>query len=107
MKEINSPVELLATLSALFPEFASEFGADEEVTTHHQVVLRLAPMITAYLRDRPALVKPFCDLINAMVAAGGAKENAISTCLLEHASQISLRKTIRPHLTAAAKEQLR
>lgn len=107
MKEINSPVELLATLTALFPEFASEFAADEEVTTHHQVVLRLAPTITGYLRDRAVLVKPFCDLVNAMVAAGGDKESAISTCLLEHASQANLRKTIRPHLSKAAKEQLR
>jgi hypothetical protein len=42
-----------------------------------------------------------------MVAAGGEKENAISTCLLEHASQVKVRNIIRPHLSAAAKEELR
>jgi hypothetical protein len=38
---INSPIELLAILAAMFPTFASEFDADEEITTYHQVVRRL------------------------------------------------------------------
>ena len=107
MKEINSPVELLAILTILFPEFASEFEADEKVTTYHQVVLRLAPVIAGYLEVAPARIEGFCDLVNAMVDARGDKENAMSTCLLEHASQVNLNRTIRPYLSAAAKEQLR
>jgi hypothetical protein len=42
-----------------------------------------------------------------MFAAGAEKENAISTCLLEHASQVKVRNIIHPHLSAAAKEELR
>jgi hypothetical protein len=107
MNEINSPVELVATLTAMFPEFASEFDADEEVMTYHQVVRRLAPVITGYLEVAPTQIEGFGALLNAMVAAGGDKENAVSTCLLEHASQVSLRKIIRRHLSPAAKEQVR
>jgi hypothetical protein len=46
-------------------------------------------------------------MINAMVEAGGERENAISTCLLEHASQVKLRAIIRPYLSEAAKRELR
>jgi hypothetical protein len=103
---INSPIELLAILAAMFPTFASEFDADEEITTYHQVVRRLTPVITSYLKETPTQAAPFCDLVNAMVPAGGEQENAIDNCLLEHASQVSLRKVIRPHLSAAAATQL-
>jgi hypothetical protein len=64
-------------------------------------------VITGYLQAAPARVGRFCDLVNAMVAAGAEKENAISTCLLEHASQVRIRNIIRPHLSAAAKGELR
>lgn len=107
MDEINSPVELFAALTAMFPEFAAEWEDDEEVKTYHRIVLRLTPLITGYLREAPAQLKAFADLVNTMVAAGGDKENAVSTCLLEHASQVSLRKLIRPHLSAAVRRQLR
>ena len=106
--EITSPAELLATLTAMFPEFASEFDdEDGEEATYHQVVRQLTPVITGYLRDTPTQVEQFCDLVNAMVAAGGDQENAISTCLLEHASQVNVRNTIRPYLSSAAKQELR
>jgi hypothetical protein len=42
-----------------------------------------------------------------MVAAGSEQENAISTCLLEHASQAKVKKIISPFLNAAAKKELR
>jgi len=106
--EINSPAELLATMTAMFPAFTSEFDdEDEGEATYHQVVRQLAPVIAGYLRDTPTQVEAFCNLVNAMVAAGGEKENAISTCLLEHASQVGVRNTIRPHLSPAAKQELR
>src|SRR5262245_6146296 len=106
MNDIASPTVLAETLKSMFPEFASELE-DEEVTSYHQVIQRLAPVITGYLQSAPARVERFCDLVNAMVAAGSEKANAISTCLLEHASQVKVRNIIRPHLSAAAKEELR
>jgi hypothetical protein len=80
---------------------------DDIAQSYHQVIQHLAPMITGYLQGSPAQVEDFCDLVNAMFAAGAEKENAISTCLLEHASQVKVRNIIRPHLSAAAKEELR
>jgi hypothetical protein len=107
MKEIDSPVLLARRLVELFPSFAAEFEA-EELKSYHQVIQCLTPVITGYLQDAPErTTKQFCDLINEMAEAGGEKENAISTCLLEHASQIRIQKIIRPHLGAAAKRELR
>ena len=106
MNDIATPVDLAEELKSMFPEFAYELE-DEEVTSYHQVVQRLAPVIAGYLQATPAQTKRFCDLVNAMVAAGTEKENAISACLLEHASQVKVGNIIRPHLSAAAKEELR
>jgi len=107
MHEIDSPKALAERLITLFPPFAVEL-ADEEIETYHQVIQRLAPVIAGYLENSP---KPtlghFCDLVNAMADAGGERENAIATCLLEHASQVGVRRIIRPHLGAAAKKELR
>jgi hypothetical protein len=91
----------------MFPAFAAELK-DEEVSSYHQVVQRLAPVVSGYLQGAPKqTVQRFCEVVNAMVAAGSEKENAISTCLLEHASQVKLKDIIRPYLSAAAKEELR
>jgi hypothetical protein len=80
----------------------------EEIETYHQVIQRLAPRVTGYLEDVPhGTLKQFCDLLNLMADAGGEKENAISTCLLEHASQLRVRKIIRPYLGAVARRELR
>jgi hypothetical protein len=107
MNDIASPAALTETLTEMFPEFPAELE-DEEVTSYHQVVQRLAPVITEYLQGAPkGTVERFCEIVNAMVAAGGEKENAISTCLLEHASQVKVRNIIRPHLSAVAKQELR
>jgi hypothetical protein len=106
MNDIASPTVLAETLKSMFPDFAFELE-DEGVTSYHQVIQRLAPVIAGYLQAAPARVGKFCDLVNAMVAAGAEKENAVSTCLLEHASQLQVRNIIRPHLSAAAKEELR
>ena len=108
MKAAESPTALLTVLCELFPLFAAEFDEDEEITSHHQVVSRLTPMITGYLQGAPKqTIEVFCSLVNEMVSAGGDNENAISTCLLEHASQVEVRNIIRPYLSAAAKHELR
>jgi hypothetical protein len=77
------------------------------VETYHTVVRLVALVITTYLEDDPSKIKPFCDLVNAMVTAGGDQENAIDTCLLEHASHLKMRKLLQPHLSATANQLLR
>src|SRR5437879_3435015 len=107
MKSIDSPGSLAAMLIELFPPFAAELEG-VEITGHHQIITRLTPLITGYLQDASKrTTEKFCEVVSAMVSAGGEKENAISTCLLEHASQVSLRKIILLYLTAAAKKELR
>jgi hypothetical protein len=96
MKDIDSPTSLAKHLIELFPPFATELQG-EEITSYHQVVLRLTPVVTEYLQKASAkTVERFFKMINAMIEAGGERENAISTCLLEHASQVKLRVIIRP-----------
>jgi hypothetical protein len=107
MKDIHSPTSLAKSLTELFPAFAKELHG-EDITSYHQVVFLLTPVVTEYLHNASVqTVKEFCRIINGMVADGGEKENAISTCLLEHASQIEIRKIIRPHLSGAAQRELR
>ena len=107
MHDIASPTDLAERLIALFPPFAVELGG-QAIETYHGVVQRLAPVIAGYLQDSPEpTLSRFCELVNAMAHAGGDQENAISTCLLEHASQVGVRGIIRPHLGAAARKELR
>ncbi len=49
----------------------------------------------------------FGAIVNAEIAAGSERNNAVSTCLLEHASQVSVKKLISPLLSAAARKELR
>src|SRR5262245_48027448 len=107
MNDPDSPAGLAETLIKMFPEFARELDEDD-LTSYHMVIQLLAPVITGYLQRAPkGTLERFCELVNALMAAGDDKANAISTCLLEHASQLSLRKMIRPHLSAAARQELR
>jgi hypothetical protein len=107
MTDVDSPLALTEQLFGLFPAFAAELEG-EEIENYHQVIQRLAPVVAGYLQASPErTVKKFCEIVNSMADAGGERENAISTCLLEHASQVQVRKIIRPHLGVAAKRELR
>ena len=107
MKEIKSPARLAETLTKMFPAFADELDG-EGLTSYHQVIQLLTPRITGYLEGAPKrTIQDFCKVVNEMVAAGSEQENAISTCLLEHASQVKVKNIIRPFLNAAAKQELR
>jgi hypothetical protein len=102
---LESPAVLRATLIRMFPDFEAQ---SDEAQTYHQVVMDLSPFITRYLEqgtERSA--KEFGALVNRMVEAGGAQQNAIETCLLEHASQVGCAKLLRPHLGPAAQKELR
>ena len=107
MTPVDSPTRLFERLVALFPSFLAELQ-DEEIESYHQVVTRLTPVITGYLRGSPdRTLREFCHVVNLMVDAGGDRENAISTCFLEHASQVGVAKLIRSHLGKMAKKELR
>jgi hypothetical protein len=107
VKDIDSPAGLARVLTKMFPAFEHELDG-EEITSYHQVIQSLTPRITGYLRAAPEpTLHSFCNLVNEMVTAGGSQENAFSTCLLEHASQVKVRDLIRPHLSMAARQKLR
>jgi hypothetical protein len=107
MNDIDTPTQFAKRLTKLFPSFGIELEG-EELRSYHHVVFLLSPVVTEYLRSASVkTVEEFCRLINAMVACGGEKENAISTCLLEHACQLEINRIIRPHLSSAAKRELR
>jgi hypothetical protein len=45
--------------------------------------------------------------INDAVLAGGDLENAISTCFLEHATQVRINRILQPYLSPEAKRRRR
>ncbi len=107
MKDIDSPSDLVDRLTELFPAFAHELD-DEEVGTYHRAIRLLAPVLARFLKaSSERTLRDFCDLVNYLVWAGDEKGNAISTCLLEHASQVGVRKMVRPYLGVEAKLELR
>ena len=115
---MKNPEELKQQLIMLFPSFVNEYNDDSEddefeigyksPLTHHRVWMDFAPVAYEYLShaSKKSLVK-FGSLINAEVAAGTNNENAVSTCFLEHASQISVKKIIKPLLSSDSKKELR
>jgi len=110
---VRTPQDLVVALISLFPRFREEWDEGEGhggigEYNCHTVFMELAPVCAGYLAEAsPQTVEAFCILINDFVAAGGDMENAVSTCLLEHASQVGIRKAIKPHLSPAAKAELR
>jgi hypothetical protein len=76
MQNIDSPASPFAMLTDLFPPFADEFRG-EQPTSYHQVSQHVTPVVTGYLREaQKQTTVAFCNIVNAMVSAGGEKENA-------------------------------
>jgi hypothetical protein len=107
---VSSPSDLVNFLSILFPQFEEEWVLDEpeDKYSFHSVLSTFCPMSHIWLEnaDKHSL-KKFCDLVNLFVERGNEYENTISTGLLEHASQIGIKKILKPHLSALAKLELR
>ena len=103
----GSPHELRAELAKLVPAFAEDEGA-LEAESFHQLVMAFTPFLKLVLGERtPREARAFGQVVNRMVEAGGPQQNAIETCLLEHASQIGSTKLLKPHLNSAARKELR
>ena len=107
MRDVDTPQDLADALVDLFPSFAVELE-DEDLPTFHRVFFLLVPHLRRCLESASdKAVNTFCGYINAFVDAGGVKKNAVSTCLLEHASQVGVCKVLLAQLTPAAKKGLR
>ena len=118
---ISTPDELVSFLMELFPSFEGEWaianqefaenseymGSSSELT-FHRVLQTFSPISTQLLEtSSPKQVQTFCDFLNSAVAGGGNLENAVSTCLLEHASQLGIFKLLKSYLSGAALRELR
>lgn len=109
---LNSPEELRTKLITLFPHAEKELVDDSDddfdygykpPLTYHSVWRTFAPMAYQCLSNASVKEqKMFCNLIDWMVQAGGDEENAVSTCLLEHASQIGIKNLIKAYLSKTA-----
>ena len=111
---IQTPVELVDELSNIFPQFADEwdggegYGYQHPSFSYHSVFLTFTPLSQAVLSAADLnQLRSFCHLVNYLVERGGDLENAVSTCFLEHASQVGVRKLIKPYLSAEAKAEWR
>lgn len=111
---ISSPPDLVARIIQLFPSFAVEwnggeaYGYENGDFSYHSVFLTFAPLSYGLLMQASSeTVRSFCDFVNAAVEQRGTLENAVSTCFLEHASHLAVRRLIEPSLSAAATRELR
>jgi len=111
---INSPIQLVSELKDLFPGFGARwddgrsFGYAGEAYSYHSIMLTFGPISSKLFAEAsPDQLMAFCRLLNEAVAQGGKFENAVSTCFLEHASQMGVRAYIRPYLSQKARCKLR
>ena len=111
---INTPQKIAEKLIQIFPEFEKEwdegesYGYDGGGYSFHVIFMTFAPIAHKILATASGKqIITFCSLINEMVANGGEEGNAIATGLLEHASQVGIRKILLPHLSQEAKKEIR
>lgn len=111
--EISSPRELADELVRIFPPFSEHWDEGESLGydgdhTLHTVFLTFAAKSHELLHNaEPKQLEEFCTIVNSFVERGGNFENAVSTCFLEHASQLGVRKIIKPLLSAEARREVR
>ncbi|AFU99764.1 DUF7674 family protein [Simiduia agarivorans] len=112
---MESIEKLKNSLISLFPSFAEELVEDEpgefeyreELSLHHIWRCFSYTASKELVQAEVKVIKSLAELVNKSVAAGGVEENAVSTCFLEHASQIGVKKALKPHLSQLARQELR
>ncbi|MCV6626238.1 MAG: hypothetical protein OIF38_09085, partial [Cellvibrionaceae bacterium] len=96
---MTSPEELKLKLCQLFPSFAGEFESNEECSLY-SVFQAFSPVAYKLISSASVMeLRRLCNILNEGVAEGGVLENAISTCFLEHASQVGVRNLVKPYLS--------
>jgi hypothetical protein len=106
------PMQLLASLSDIFPQFGQEDLA-EDVAEAGKIGLHCAMRnFTDYFSENH---REFSEhqlaslgrLLNEAVTVDDNLENAVSTCMLEHLHQINGYEILSPYLSRKARERTR
>ena len=112
--QIEQSRDLVDGLLELLPRFSEEwdegdgFRDEEGEYSFHSIMLTFGPQSAAYLNEADRnTVQAFCELLNRSVENEGDLENAVSTCFLEHASQLGVSRVLKPHLGPKARRELR
>lgn len=105
----GDPEETLAFLVALVPSFGAEWEAGEPASGNpnlHAIVGALAAFLGAnHATLSTGQLRILGRWVNASVDAGGTRESAVSTCLLEHLHQLKLDRLLGPHLSREARKR--
>jgi hypothetical protein len=106
-----SQTQLVDDLSKILPEFVAVWAADNEEVEFrsgslHSVYMSFLPLFSASALTQHQW-RQVADLFSREVAAGGDRENAVDTCVLEHLHQVKLNRVLRPLLSPAAKALVR
>ena len=111
---IEQPVDLVNHLIALFPDFAAEwdegkaFGYENGSYSFHAIMLMFGPMSATCLNQADdKTIRAFAELLSQAIENGGQIENAVSTCFLEHASELGVVGILKPHLDVKTRAVLR
>lgn len=108
----ETPEQLQQALIKLYPPFSEEVedGYDElyNPLSYHHIWMEFAPISYAFLcKASTRELKEFCSVIERSMAGGEKQKNAVSTCFLEHGTQLSVKKLIKSYLSEAAKAELK
>ena len=106
-----SQAQLIKDLDDVLPEFSIHWAGEiegEEFPSQslHAVYMALVPFLASTI-PTSSQWQSLADLFSREVAAGGDRQNAVDTCVLEHLHQIKLNKIIRPLLSPSAKALVR
>jgi hypothetical protein len=117
---MQRPQETLHQLCEIFPLFGEvwhEEGAPPEdglvdgvyyEWTHHHVMRAFLSYFSANHQSfAERQLQQFGSWINSAVSTEDDLENAVSTCFLEHARQVSINRILAPYLSRQAKDKQR
>jgi len=102
----ESPAELLEELFTLFPDYKASYSGPihDEPPSFHSVLIDFSTDFGRLVDGASEKqLRSFAHLVNVAVERGGALENALSTCLLEHLHQIRALSAFRPDLVKLAR----
>lgn len=107
----ETPAQLQQALIELYPPFSEEVEDDYDELynplTYHRIWMEFSPSAYNFLsKVSKRAVKEFCSVIEHSIDGGEEQANAVSTCFLEHGTQLAVKKIIKPYLSEAANKEL-